>query len=257
MNGSYHCHHCLKFLTGPQYLHSKYCNLPDCQRAKARVAIERKRQQQLVLEEQLVQEVHSKGDQVNEYHPSDGKLGRTLVGLVPSNVNVLKKVPKIRIKRFTQHLTQVLQHNVESHKNFPYSQSDHQIIDQQQDPVWLATACATCKGHCCRLGKDHGFLDFNSIIHVKNNLGTRYSDGEIVNLYQSYIVDESIENSCIFQGGRGCRLPHELRSLTCKRYLCEQVKSIIASDKAHPAKTIYFGAVSDESLHRIDIFKLP
>lgn len=84
--------------------------------------------------------------------------------------------------------------------------------------------CAICKGGCCTSGKDHAYLSMHTIKRFMNEHPELVAS-QIVDLYLSYLVPESIENSCINHTATGCALPRELRSDICNGYYCDSLTS--------------------------------
>jgi hypothetical protein len=83
----------------------------------------------------------------------------------------------------------------------------------------LGAACATCQGHCCRLGGVRAYLWPERMRRYLAEHPTQ-SPEEAVDAYMAYMQATTITDSCVFHGETGCTLPREMRSDTCNRFLC-------------------------------------
>jgi hypothetical protein len=65
-------------------------------------------------------------------------------------------------------------------------------------------------------------------------------------MYGAAIPDDTVEQSCIFHGARGCALPRELRSHTCNDYFCRPVRDWIG--RAAPQEAAVVIMMGDQVL---------
>jgi len=99
----------------------------------------------------------------------------------------------------------------------------------------LAAACATCRGHCCRTGGEHAYLDAKTIRRVL--AGTPSSTpSSLLETYLAALPAKSVRGSCVFHGSAGCTLPRRLRSHVCNDFFCGPVDRWLASPAASEAK---------------------
>ncbi|MCA9132481.1 MAG: hypothetical protein KDA45_04985 [Planctomycetales bacterium] len=88
-----------------------------------------------------------------------------------------------------------------------------------------AAACGTCRGLCCRLGGDNGFLNaakFRAVLRERPG----ETPQDVVADYMRHIPDRTCFDSCIFHGKSGCGLPRDYRAITCNTYLCTSLKAL-------------------------------
>ena len=229
----YKCKHCNDALSYIQQIRSLYCEKAICQRTKIqRYLVERKEKKRM-----LIMQVSSMGkDYVNTISAKRNKnaLPADLAALVnnksahiallPINTNELTALPESRKNKFLQHLETLF---AEINKKTPlttkrFTESlDHPLPDKENQ--LLAKACATCKGACCNLGKEHAFQDYPSLSYLLTKQLTQLNIEELTNLYKSCFPKISYRDACIFQGEKGCTLSSDLRSFTCKNFQCESL----------------------------------
>jgi hypothetical protein len=97
---------------------------------------------------------------------------------------------------------------------------EHAKSHADVNPPWLAAGCATCRGACCLAGgATWAFLEvatFQRILHEEPELVPE----ELVADYMAAIPAEHTQNSCLFQGERGCTLPRHRRANICNAFFC-------------------------------------
>lgn len=92
----------------------------------------------------------------------------------------------------------------------------------------LEAGCGGCRGRCCRGGGTTAFLTTDSI----RGLWSRRPDlsrHDTLAIYTDMLPDTHVEGSCVFHGATGCHLPREVRSDSCNRYLCAELKGALRS----------------------------
>ncbi|MCI2283426.1 hypothetical protein L3081_08470 [Colwellia sp. MSW7] len=133
---------------------------------------------------------------------------------------------------------------------------EHELNEplEDEEQQLLGKACATCLGECCSLGKNHAFQDIISLSHFLDNQPKTLTLNELTHLYSQYFPRKNYKNACIFQGKKGCTLPTELRSFTCKNYRCPSLRSyhqeLLTTNQG---LTIAVGAL-DRDIKKISIF---
>lgn len=90
------------------------------------------------------------------------------------------------------------------------------------------TACALCKGFCCRNGDDDGFLDDQTLARMRL-ARPQMTDHELLRLYLDRVPSVSHRDSCIFHGSRGCTLDRSMRADICNSYYCGGLDAFIKS----------------------------
>ena len=84
----------------------------------------------------------------------------------------------------------------------------------------LNASCIACRGRCCRLGGAHAFLDLENM----QDLLAKRPDDSPAAVYRDYvrrIPEQSMAESCLYQGERGCALPAAMRSNVCHSFECD------------------------------------
>jgi hypothetical protein len=87
-------------------------------------------------------------------------------------------------------------------------------------------ACALCRGFCCRLAGDHAFFRAETVQRFRQT-HPEMSQEQLIDAYMSYLQEQSLENSCVFHGERGCVLPREIRPSICNEYFCEGLLAVV------------------------------
>ncbi|HEU5135780.1 MAG TPA: hypothetical protein VFU13_11595 [Steroidobacteraceae bacterium] len=103
--------------------------------------------------------------------------------------------------------------------------------DRASPSAAIASACAACRGSCCRGGGDTAYIDANTIRRVRSQR-PELGPGELVALYENAVPGHGMDHSCIFHGDHGCALPRELRSNTCNTYFCPPMREWIGQPAA-------------------------
>ncbi len=96
---------------------------------------------------------------------------------------------------------------------------DQQTPLQRAETQLLLTACATCRGKCCREGGDHAFLSAESMIAYLQRFPAA-DDDAVVAHHLRHIGETTMTHGCVYQGLRGCTLAAELRADICHRFHC-------------------------------------
>jgi len=99
----------------------------------------------------------------------------------------------------------------------------------------IDTACALCRGWCCRQGGEHAYLDERTLARVcltRPGLDVR----AVLRLYLERVPAQGYENSCVFHGQNGCTLGRSLRSDVCNNYFCGGLGAFVA--KGHMSEPV-------------------
>ncbi len=78
----------------------------------------------------------------------------------------------------------------------------------------VRAGCSACRGHCCKGGGEHAYLDERTMARVRRDNPTLDAAATIA-LYVSSIAPEGYAGSCLFHGVRGCTLAKPLRAELC------------------------------------------
>jgi hypothetical protein len=99
------------------------------------------------------------------------------------------------------------------------------------------TACALCKGWCCRNGDDDGFLDECALARVRG-VQPAITDRNLLHLYLGRVPAVVYRDSCIFHGKHGCTLDRSLRADICNYYYCGGLSAYMTTDAMTPTTII-------------------
>lgn len=150
--------------------------------------------------------------------------GVTIVG-VPLLDETLEPPPRDRIRALKRHLIQSLR-DLRAAKR-----PDKLIQRAAPEPTGftaavLNAACATCRGHCCKGGGDHAYIDARTMARVRRD-HPDLNAGRIVRLFLDRIATDSYRGSCLFHGRHGCTLGRPLRAELCNAYHCDGLRAFL------------------------------
>ncbi len=138
--------------------------------------------------------------------------------IVPRNEKALVAVGPERVRRLREHLVGILR-DLRTAKRL-----ECLAVPARSEPIGFParvarTACALCKGWCCRNGKDDAFLDDATLARVRlaNSDKTEHA---MLSLYLERVPPAAYQDSCIFHGKNGCTLDRSLRADVCNNYYC-------------------------------------
>jgi hypothetical protein len=153
--------------------------------------------------------------------------------MVPRSDKVLVPTPAARARRLREHLRAAL-HTMKDPKCFP--------SPLRPEPEGFAarvasTACALCKGWCCRNGGDDGFLDDRTMARVRT-ARPDLDERAVLRLYLERVPAAVYKDSCIFHGNRGCTLDRSMRADVCNAYFCGGLGAYMKTRAAGPTRVI-------------------
>jgi hypothetical protein len=108
----------------------------------------------------------------------------------------------------------------------------------------VRTACALCKGWCCRNGNDYAFLDERALARMRR-ARPEMSASAILQLYDKRVPAVGYAGSCIFHGKLGCTLDRSLRSDVCNSYFCGGLHSYLTSEEVRTPVVVIAGDGDD------------
>ncbi len=154
--------------------------------------------------------------------------------MVPRSERALAPTPTERARRLRRHLVTALR----AVRVMPApAQAEAPPPTEPVDFVARVarTACAMCKGWCCKGGGDHAYLDERTLARVRAeqpDLDAR----AVLMLYIGRLPSAGYQGSCVFHGEQGCTLPRSLRSDVCNAYFCAGLDAFIGGgDLTTPA----------------------
>jgi hypothetical protein len=90
----------------------------------------------------------------------------------------------------------------------------------------LAAGCATCRGHCCKGGGEHAYIDERTMARVRRDNPEHDASG-IIRLYLARLAPVSYRDSCLFHGPDGCTLDGKLRAELCNAFYCNGLRDFM------------------------------
>ena len=141
--------------------------------------------------------------------------------IVPRNDRALIVMSADRVQRLRGHLLSVMAR----------AKPAEPEASSRAEPEGFAarvarTACALCRGWCCRNGADDAFLDEPTLARA----GATTSAETVIQSYLDRIPAVVYEGSCIFHGERGCTLDRSMRSDVCNSYFCGGLHAYVKGD---------------------------
>jgi hypothetical protein len=137
---------------------------------------------------------------------------------VPLNRKALAPVSAGRVRQLRKHLVEALR--AERVLKHP----ERSASPVRPEPEGFAgrvarTACALCKGWCCKNGGEHAYIDERTMARVRRARPELDARG-VLRLYCEQVPAVGFEGSCVFHGPEGCTLDRLLRSDVCNSYFC-------------------------------------
>ena len=163
---------------------------------------------------------------------------------IPYGISAMRPMTRQRVKNYTQHLREIIQHgflkpkHIDTDSSQDTCQSQKLIVNTQLQSI-SDSLCTLCKGGCCASGADSAYLSADTIRRLIDiePLSTEHS---ILDAYLDKLPTASIDGACINQTASGCALPRDMRSDTCNDYYCDPLSNYRESmhDKAIPDRIL-------------------
>jgi hypothetical protein len=163
--------------------------------------------------------------------------------MVPRNDKPLVAVSVERVRRLREHLIKEL-HDSRKAKRLNRSAAPERPGPTGFPAVVARTACALCKGWCCRNGDDDAFLDDRTLVRVRL-ARPEMTERALLRLYLDRVPPAAYGDSCIFHGKDGCTLDRSMRADVCNTYYCGDLGSYLKS-RAVPEPTVVIAGEGDE-----------
>jgi hypothetical protein len=138
--------------------------------------------------------------------------------MVPLNPKPLAPVSAERVRRLRKHLVESLRGERE------LKHPERWASPPRPEPEGFAgvvarSACALCKGWCCKGGGEQAYLDERAMARVRR-VWPELDARAVLRLYTDRVPRAAYQDSCIFHGPEGCTLDRTLRSDVCNSYFC-------------------------------------
>jgi hypothetical protein len=137
---------------------------------------------------------------------------------VPLNSRALVRMEPERVRRLRKHLVQSLR-AMRTMKRPVESASPLRAEPEGFVGAVARTACALCRGFCCKGGGEHGYLDERVMARVRQAQPELDARG-VIRRYVERVPQVGYRGSCVFHGETGCTLDRSLRSDVCNSYYC-------------------------------------
>ncbi|MCC6785183.1 MAG: hypothetical protein IT457_20200 [Planctomycetes bacterium] len=175
-----------------------------------------------------------------------------LIGVLPANELGVEAVAPDRIELFLERLRGI----VVAARSVPVAAASPATEPGEPPLALQRAACGLCRGRCCRSGGNHAYLDEASLARILAAEPSR-TEEELFAQYRSFAPSHAYVGACLFQAEDGCALPRELRSDTCNRHLCGELRTLHAEWLASDARELGLGAAADGVLVRTTTLSLP
>jgi hypothetical protein len=144
---------------------------------------------------------------------------------VPLLEETLEAPPRDRVRAFKAHLIQSL-------RALRATRRPDKLI-QRSTPrptgftaTVLAAGCATCRGHCCKGGGEHAYIDERTMARVRRD-NPEHDASAIIRMYLNRLAPLSYRGSCLFHGPDGCTLDQPLRAELCNAFYCNGLRDFM------------------------------
>jgi hypothetical protein len=207
------CRICGAGITVHQRVRGGVCERASCKRTALHRDMARRREEAAAAK----QRVEAFGRQLIAAGPGPADVEAVAVALVPSNDQPVTRLPAGRRRAFREFLEQLIAETAPGPEP-----ADPDAVPPSE---LLALGCATCRGHCCRSGGTHAYLD-EAIIRRYAAQHPEMTAPDIVEAYVERLPARSFQDSCVYHGLRGCVLPREMRAAICNWFQCDGLKSL-------------------------------
>jgi len=119
----------------------------------------------------------------------------------------------------------------------------------------MVNACIACRGTCCRTGGEHAYIITDTILRYLD-AHPDCTEEQIVQAYLSHLVSRTMDSGCVYQHVNGCVLPREMRSDTCNRYYCEDLRVFRENQTDNSPIHAFFVPLNDGQIEQ-GIFAAP
>ena len=245
-----HCECCGAELTAHQGLSSGICDKPGCHEwmieKVGRELIERKRRENA---EALDKIFTTMAPAVATAAEAIGATPDTIVrSKIPYQSNPIVPLSEERRAKFETHLRSITQ--AAFTEDAPTQDLGYRDQIVQDPPDVLATACTACKGGCCALGGNTGFLQTVDVDRWRQEQPEATED-DFVDYYIGMLPDEVTDDACVFQGPEGCTLPRTKRNDQCNTFYCKSLKTLQENLMESETGKVVFIASERQEVHGV------
>jgi hypothetical protein len=177
-------------------------------------------------------------------HPTSGSEPDAPILPVPAFMPSLETVPAHRRRAFTRRLIGLIREL--------WTESTRAEADAPDPPQHeaartdlLSAACAACRGWCCQVGADHGFID-RTVLQQQRGVLPDIDPRRLLALYVQRIPERTCAGSCIFHGESGCALPRAMRSDVCESHVCSDMRRVFRKAPDPIGQRVWLAAINDD-----------
>jgi hypothetical protein len=167
----------------------------------------------------------------------------TLTAVLPAHDRPLAPQDPARRKLFAERLAGIME-DAAADPAGPTGDPPYPEVPASPCDRLARTACASCRGLCCKHGEQHAFIR-PATLRRYLKLHPDQTPVQALETYLSHIPAESTAGSCIYHGRQGCTLPRALRSDVCNHFICddlERLQKVVAAfgENAPPVVAVGF-----------------
>jgi hypothetical protein len=172
---------------------------------------------------------------------------------VPLLNETLESPPPARVRALKRHLVQSLR-DLRAAKRPDRLVQPPTPAPEGFTAAVLGAGCATCRGHCCKGGGDHAYIDERTMARVRRD-NPDLDARAVIRLFLARVAGQSYRFSCLFHGAAGCTLGRALRAELCNAYYCNGLRDFLK--RAASADRVQIVAVRDGQERRSPIMPRP
>jgi len=176
------------------------------------------------------------------------------IAVVPANRRRLARLSARRRREFAAHLDEVIAEALQIQRKRRTTRRRRQLPLPEPPPAGVANGCATCRGHCCRLGATHAFVDAATVQRLIDQAGTA-EPRALARTFLRRLPVVSYRGSCVFHASTGCNLPRAMRADICNRFYCGGLLEGWTALSALPSAGLVIAAADEGTLLRLTVVK--
>ncbi len=229
----------------PRQFGVRLCSSLDCQRKLQEEARERERRERQMLQERA-EALLNRVAKVVELEEPDAY--RPIV--LPSSSARMTNLPERRRRHFRDILNRLIGEATARPAKRTAGQPGLPVLPNGPVPevqAVLSKGCALCRGRCCEKGGDRAFLTAETIRRYM----ARHPDQrprDVLAAYLDHLGNKTAENSCVFHGAAGCRLPRDMRSDICNQFFCTGLVELQQGLTAQAPARAFFVSMSGQTV---------
>ncbi len=178
------------------------------------------------------------------------------IAVVPANRRRLARLSARRRREFAAHLDDVIAEALQIQHKRRTTRNRRQLPLPDPPPAGVASGCATCRGHCCRLGGTHAFVDAATVQRLIDQAGTT-EPRVLAHAFLRRLPGVSYRSSCVYHARAGCNLPRAMRAEICNRFYCGGLLEGWTALSAPPSTGLAIAAADEGTLLRLTVAKEP